>query len=156
MDEKVKEYLDKLRPMFDHMLSYVGDDELISSCNAEYNIDPEDFIVTDGMINMCMQTAVVYPDGATNPITAYKIVELSTAVRGATYLIICNVGNDHKYETDLRVDESTLNEDTYKRIVKSLDEIKNKFDEMDYYIKEWRCKALPQSVSINSLLEEAL
>lgn len=50
---KYEENKAKLEEEFDQCLFYKGDDELISSCNSEYELDANDFIVTDGWL-MCL------------------------------------------------------------------------------------------------------
>lgn len=153
--DKETELLKKLKPMFDHMLSYLGDDELISSCNDEYCLDPNDFIVTDGLVTVSMQKIRVYPNGINDELAAYDTVNLTTSVRGATHVIICEVDENGKYTTDLRVDESTLNEITFDKIVKSLENIKKNSDSSVYYIKEYRGEGecvLPQTAKVIDLL----
>lgn len=153
MNEKENELLVKLRPMFDHMLSYQGDDELISSCNDEYIFDPDQVIVTDGMINTRMQKSTNHPNGTT--LLSIEIVELITSIRGASYVIICTI-KENEYNTDLRVDRSSLDEDVFNKIIKSLEEIKEKYHSMRYYINDYIDKrnVLPNPTDIDDLLEE--
>ena len=74
-ERKLDDVLEEFKDHFDDVLDYLGDDELISSCNDEYTLQKNNWIVTDGV----MHTSTQHGDNSTNTV----------CVRGATHVIIC-------------------------------------------------------------------
>lgn len=134
---KYEENKAKLEQEFDKCFFYKGDDELISSCNSEYTLDANDFFVTDGMVNVSMMTGMCYPDGAMHSLTGYEFIDQHIAVRGASYLIICDVNENGRLCLDLRMDEPFVEEKTDEVLAK-VRFIKGEYLHMNYYCKEWR------------------
>lgn len=158
--ERTKEQIElvkKLEKEFDKVYDYNGDEELISSCNAEYNLDNDDYILTDGMVNTHMDIGEVQSSDFTiSPLIKSKnIIIQTTAVRGSTYIIILNSKNK---KLDLRIDVSALNNEKYETIIKMKQKIMEERDSMDYYINEWRPKGglIPNESYGNELIGRLL
>lgn len=134
---KHEENIEKLKNEVDSFLCYKGDDELISSCNAEYTLEHNDFFITDGMANTSMMISSCYPDGLNHPITAYNFVNQHLCVRNASYLFICSIDENHKLDISLRVDEPYI-DTKMDEILGKIKFIKDNYYSMKYYMYEWR------------------
>ncbi len=96
------------------VLDYTGDDELISSCNDEYWMCAENYVLTDGAI---------YMDA---PRKAFS-------VRGASYVIVNHVFDGGIMRISLHVDRSKLIEN-FNQVIHALVSIPNLHDDMVYHI----------------------
>ena len=128
-----KEIVERLKSLnilhwFDTIMSYVGDEELNSSCNDEYNLDIDECLITNGISNKVLERIN----------NGYE-VKYTTSVRGATYVIILKYDKDGTPRFDLRIDEP--------RYINTVDEIERTlrriercsgYDQMKYYLNEWR------------------
>lgn len=113
---------------FANIMSYSGDEELISSCNDEYNIDINECIITNGIVNKVLMRI---NDGME--------VMYSTSVRGASYVIIVSFDNSETPKLDLRIDEKGYI-NAVDELVRSIERIvrNDGFKDMKYYLTEWR------------------
>lgn len=111
--DNVDELLDQLKPLFPGgILDYNGDEELISSCNAEYRFCEDDIFTTDGSINVRMSKCELV-DGNERE----EGICLNTIIRGATYIIEYSI--EYPDHLSLRIDRSKVDE-------RKIEEIKNK------------------------------
>lgn len=126
--------LTKLNALFDTVLNHLGDDNLISSCNTEYNFDQNTIFMTDGIACSYIQKA-----GVDNFHGRYEeIIHYETSIRGASYVIITDKSNkDGNWKYDLRIDD--------KYIVEKYDEIVNRLIHIKEVIKDMEYQMLPEN-----------
>lgn len=124
----MNKFIKELEPYFSQILDYLGDDELISSVNDEYNFGPNDMVLTDGIFISYLAKAINNKS---------EFIELITSIRGASYVIIVDFV-DRKPMFDLRVDESKLDENLKNKIIQEVQKIKDNMDDCIYHMEEYR------------------
>lgn len=127
ISDNAKEKLAKLKTIFWEVLDYLGDDELISNVNTEYEFDQDDVIRTDGSINFHINLV----NSNTGPYICYRV-----CVRGGTYLIYADKCNG-AWRYQLRVNRPAI-EEKYDEIIRQYEDMKKHMGDMDYYITDWR------------------
>lgn len=139
--EKQKKIHEELCKQFDDVMVYNGDDQLISSINAEYHFDPEDMIMTDGCIAPSMHPyfSDYMCDG----------VEYEIGIRGATYLIIHKTT---KNKTTLRIDKPFIVE-KHDAIIAAKFQLDRALESIRFYMNEWRSTPLSNPCPIGSIME---
>lgn len=112
------------------VFDYLGDDELISSCNDEYHMADTNYILTDGAVHMrAMRTSIN-----------------TFAIRGASYVIICNPFDNGKMRVSLHLDRSKLIKN-FSKIMDALSSIPGLHADMVYYMSQTAGITLPQAPS---------
>lgn len=117
------DYLKKLEEVFDTVLTHMGDEELLSNINSEYNFDANDILYTDGFI---VQGIIKDNDRA----------HVETAIRGGNYVIFADFIND-SYRFNLYVNQSSII-NKYDEIINNLTRLRENLDDISYYINDWR------------------
>ena len=140
---------EKLKSRFGQVFEYLGDDELLSSCNDEYSLEYNNFILTDGVYVQSM--------GAQTDEDGHPMIGLTTSIRGAAYVII-GERDDDKVNVNvgskplLYVDTSKLNDMTIEKIKNSLQVIHKNYESVHYYVYEWNKDDLPNPVDPHEVL----
>lgn len=124
-----------LKEDFDNVFLYNSDDELISSCNDEYNLGNEDYVASNGAVNLSIMLENRDPrKGFVGDSATFKYV---TCVRGAGYIVIiepASVGRD-KTRFLLYADKNRVARD-YKDILDFLNMVKTAMPLIADYIKK--------------------
>lgn len=120
---------------FDNVLLHNGDDELISSCNTEYNLDNGDYVASNGAVNLSIMLENRDPREAFVGDSA--TFNYKTCVRGAGYIIIVEPASaDHdKTRFLLYADKNRIARD-YKDILDSLNMAKTAVPLIADYVKK--------------------
>lgn len=118
-----------------HLYICNGDEELISSCNSEFNLDYDDFIVTDGMTNVVFHVC----NSSNGTIVTGQFVSSTTCVRGASFVLIGSTSSKEGW--DLWVDRPFLEDEKFKdKLVETFKRVYNEYSSMKYYVEEWMPK----------------
>lgn len=128
-EQKINEALSKLRDKFYSVLDYIGDNELISNCNAEYQLSRNDWFMTDGIAN-------VMPGGPDSD------NRTTVCVRGATHVIVCMWKKETKTVRRVLYINRNAVLAAYDLILAELERQGGEpRDDMIYYIDEWSAGA---------------
>lgn len=132
-----KSLLEVLETLFTEVNICKGDDELVSSCNAEYTFDGTDCILTDGMVINSMRES------------SDMCIFQETAIRGANFLIVIHADEREKLtSTTLYVDMSRFDKDVFDKILNSLSTIDAGIEGVKYYMYSWRNDYLPNPYEV--------
>lgn len=120
---------------FDTVFLHNGDEELISSCNTEYNFDDKDCVATNGAMNLTiMLMERDKREGFLGDDAEFNYV---TCVRGSGYVIIAepSSGVDGSTKYLLYANKNTIADD-YGEILRMLNMMKSYYPLIGDYIKK--------------------
>lgn len=112
-----------------------GDDELISNCNSEYNLDEGDSVVSNGCVNLSVM--LMDRDKRIGELGDAATFEYITCLRGGSFIIIGEPASSSREKNGylLYANKNTITKD-YPIIMESLVTMKSHFSLIDDYIQK--------------------
>lgn len=131
-EEEQKEILER---DFTTVILSNGDDELISNCNSEYNLDDGDSVVSNGCVNLSVM--LMDRDKRIGELGDGATFEYITCLRGGSFIIIGEPASSSREKNGylLYANRNTLVKD-YPIIMESLVIMKSHFSLIDEYIQK--------------------